>query len=388
MRCCAPGNAWSAMLRFAALAEQGCAVALENMGWLAQRVLPVPPVNPSTPEGGCLGPPSWWHDSNSGERADAVDKRDEEEQHNEEEQHDKKDTCAAGHGEGVCAGSDAPLDQPQGPVRRRKLPQSYRVPAFWTARGVEARWWQRVLAWRLRAADMELWEGLIDAGHMLCEGERLGLSGGAMHCVILESFCDCWGVREGVCVHQGHRPALNRQPSSLCCICLRFCGVASVEQNPCPPKPPFMALHHPSGSNVTRAAALFTTAAAHGSVEAMCALAWLHLHGVGTLPPNTTLAKAWFARAWSTAPSLSYAAPALLGLVLASMAEVGSGARRWVPGPWNLLEAACKWHVRVLGAWLQQRGTPGRRAVEAVRVAFEGWAQEWSVAWVRLKPWH
>lgn len=199
------GNAWSAMLRFAMLAEQGCAVAVENMAWLAERVLPVPPIDPLAPEEGCTTPPSWWdiqNESNSSPKGSqksstveesAINGLDDEhidgaQQLNKEEDGENAagpeataactstsvDAADAGH----CSAS-APLPQQhQGPVRR-KLPQTYRVPAFWTARGLKARWWQRVLAWRLRAAQMDLLEGWIDAGHMLCRGSQLGLTGGA-----------------------------------------------------------------------------------------------------------------------------------------------------------------------------------------------------------------
>lgn len=166
------------MLRFAMLAEQGCPVAVENMAWIAQQVLPVPPINPLATGGGCATPPSWWQAASQEDALEAPEAPDAGQGENIDGQQEGQQGAHAGHPcveDGTCDAAPIPV---RGPVRR-KLPQSFRLPAFWTAKGIEARWWQRVLTWRLRAAEMGLVEGWIDAGHMLSEGGALGLIGGA-----------------------------------------------------------------------------------------------------------------------------------------------------------------------------------------------------------------
>lgn len=229
------GNAWSALLRYAMLAEQGCAVAVENYAWLAERIQPVPPINPVQPEGGCLVPPVWWGSivEGNGVVNDVVNDVVNSQQDIEMVVNDGEDMGSGLHGEAGDGGGEdmedggsegdslattatpttpaaaaddddysnnknnvSPTTTPphpshpttQPPPRRKKLPQSFRVPSFWTARGVSARWLQRVFVLRLRAARMGLVEGWVDAAHMLCQGEALGLVGGM-----------CW-VCGGLCV--------------------------------------------------------------------------------------------------------------------------------------------------------------------------------------------
>lgn len=122
-----------------------------------------------------------------------------------------------------------------------------------------------------------------------------------------------------------------------------------------------------TGANVTRAAELFATAAAEGSVEAMCALAWLHLQGADALVGNATLAREWYARALAHAPSVAFAAPAVLGLVVVALFEAARVVQGALPGPWGALGVGWAWHVRLLGGWARRAVRPGWTVV--------GWAR-------------
>ncbi len=177
----------------------------------------------------------------------------------------------------------------------------------------------------------------------------------------------------------------------------------------------FMCLPSPylhTGTNITRAADLYTTAAAAGSIEAMCSLGWLYTQGytqgssssssggggngysgisgsskaAGSskasgdsthhynhhqqhIPRNTTLAKHWYRTALTSAPSMAHAAPALLGLVWVVVVECGEVLRGVAPDVWDVVVGAVVAHVRWVWGWVAaegEKGWVGRREVGLV----------------------